>query len=259
MNTNIRSLMILLLLAGFLGSDVFAQPGGRGRGWQYGRKGQSAASQQPSGSSQNERATAQVGSLSEKQRSELILLREEEKLARDVYLAMHERWGSQVFSNIAQAESRHMAAVQRLLGKYQITDPVTDDTPGVFTAPKFQQLYKSLNQSGSQSLIDAIKVGLNIEEMDIVDLRRIIQATGSDDIRRVLQNLESASRNHLRAFSAQLKSFGGTYVATQLSQDEFDAIARSSMERGGNDRQKGFRNGPGGQRNVRQDRGNGRK
>ncbi len=234
MNTNIRSLMILLLLAGFLGSDVFAQPGGRGRGWQYGRKGQSATSPQPSESSQNERSPAQVGALSDKERSELILLREEEKLARDVYLAMYERWDAQVFRNIAQAESRHMAAVQRLLGKYQITDPVTDDKPGEFTAPKFQQLYKSLDQSGSQSLIDAIKVGLNIEEMDIVDLRRITQATSSDDIRRVLQNLERASRNHLRAFSAQLKSLGGTYVATKLSQDEFDAIARGSMERGGN-------------------------
>ena len=43
-------------------------------------------------------------------------MREEEKLARDVYTLLGDRYDVRVFDNIARAESRHMAAIKRLLG-----------------------------------------------------------------------------------------------------------------------------------------------
>ena len=172
-------------------------------------------------------------SLSEAERQGLIFMREEEKLARDVYLAMQEKWGGRVFSNISQAETQHMSAIANLLARYRIPDPVTDNTPGKFTAVRFQELYKVLVETGSNSLTDALKVGLKIEEMDIADLRIAIQSSNSQDINRVFENLERGSRNHLRAFARQLKASGGTYDATNLSQSDFDQIASSGQERGG--------------------------
>ncbi len=104
-------------------------------------------------------------------------------------------------------------------------------------------------ESGSASLIDAIKVGLKIEEMDIADLRAAIQSTDNNDVKRVLQHLEQGSMNHLRAFAAQLERLGGTYVPTHLSQSEFSQIAISSAGQRGNQGRgqgRGTRNQPDG-------------
>lgn len=164
----------------------------------------------------------------------LRFMREEEKLARDVYLTLNEKWGGQIFSNIARAESKHMAAVANLLARYNIPDPIETDKRGVFTLPQFQELYNSLIDSGSKSALDAISVGLKIEEMDIVDLRSAIAATDQADIQSVLQNLERASENHLRAFARQLLQMGGTYTATSLNQEEFNSIATATGGARGN-------------------------
>ncbi len=64
-------------------------------------------------------------------------MREEEKLARDVYIAMGKKWNANIFSNIARAESRHMQAVAGLLSKYRIPDPIVNQTPGSLRLPSF--------------------------------------------------------------------------------------------------------------------------
>ena len=45
--------------------------------------------------------------LSAKEASDLIFLREEEKLARDVYLALYDAWGTPIFLNISSSEQKH--------------------------------------------------------------------------------------------------------------------------------------------------------
>lgn len=54
-------------------------------------------------------------------------MREEEKLARDVYLELYETWDLPVFYNIAQSEQTHMGAVKTLIEKYNLKDPITDE------------------------------------------------------------------------------------------------------------------------------------
>jgi hypothetical protein len=94
-------------------------------------------------------------------------------------------------------------------------------------------------------LQDGLKVGLKIEEMDIADLRVAIQQTKNQDIKRVLENLLRGSHNHLRAFSRQLAASGGTYTPTSLSQSDFDQIAGSAQERGGQNRGRSGQGGKG--------------
>ncbi len=173
----------------------------------------------------------------------LLHLREEEKLARDVYSALADM--SPIFANIAEAESRHMDAVGQLIAKYGLEDPVSDDTEGVFTNPEFTTLYENLVEGGSESLLEAYKVGAMIEEMDIKDLQDVSSTATNDDVTRVYENLMRGSRNHLRAFAAQIEAAAeagdsdAIYEAQFLSQEEFDAIANSPVERG---------NGEGGER-----------
>ncbi len=85
-------------------------------------------------------------------------MREEEKLAHDVYLALADKWSVPVFANISQAESRHTTAVARLIDAFGLADPVGENAIGKFTDPEFDKLYRDLVQAGSVSLAEAYKV-----------------------------------------------------------------------------------------------------
>ena len=156
----------------------------------------------------------------------LIQMREEEKLARDVYSELYDIWGVAIFRNIASSEQTHTDAVKTLLDRYGITDPVTSDERGVLTNSDFVALYASLVEAGSGSLVDALTVGATIEDLDIYDLGQLLADVDNDDIRTVYQNLERGSENHMRAFVRQLDSRGSSYSAQYISQDEVDRITR---------------------------------
>lgn len=174
-------------------------------------------------------------SLSDTEIKSLIHMREEEKLARDVYLTLARTWeNAAVFTNIAAAESQHMESVKTLIDRYGLSDPVTNDGIGKFTNPEFRQLYVSLVADGSESLLEAYKVGALIEELDIQDLQNAIEDTTHSDVARVYENLMRGSENHLRAFNAQIEALGDSYDAQYLSQDEYDTIADSARETGTN-------------------------
>ncbi len=130
----------------------------------------------------------------------LLYMREEEKLARDVYNQMYTLWGQQIFQNIASSEQTHMDQVKLLLDRYGLTDPALD--PGKFTDPTLQKLYDQLIAQGSVSLNEALKVGILIEQTDINDLQTRLTHTDNTDIQLVYNNLMHASYNHLSAFTS---------------------------------------------------------
>jgi hypothetical protein len=152
-------------------------------------------------------------------------MHEEEKLARDVYTKLNEKWPDlAIFSNIAQSEQKHMDSIKKLLDKYGIDDPAEGNDIGVFTNQELQSLFNQLVTEGEQSLINALTVGGKIEELDITDLNNYIGLTDKYDITRVYSNLVEGSKNHLRAFVKELTTQGFTYVPFYLSQQEFDDI-----------------------------------
>lgn len=139
--------------------------------------------------------------LSSEEQEALLYLREEEKLAHDVYAVLYEKWGTKVFANIQASESRHMASVKTLLDRYGLEDPVQTEEIGVFANEELKQLFDSLVAQGSASEAESLKVGIAIENKDIEDLERLIASTTHSDIAEVAQNLLEGSRNHLEAFS----------------------------------------------------------
>jgi hypothetical protein len=143
----------------------------------------------------------QVSPLTTEEKYWLTYMREEEKLARDVYLVMYEKWGSRIFNNIAASEQKHMDAIKTLLDRYGIPDPAQDNGRGEFTNQELQTLYNDLVEQGSVSLIEALKVGVFIEETDIDDLKAAIALTTHKDIGTVYSNLLRGSLNHLKAFT----------------------------------------------------------
>lgn len=143
-----------------------------------------------------------VYDLSPEERDGLIHMRLEEKLARDVYTTLGNTWNYKVFMNIKLSEQAHMEAVKRLLVKYGVEDPITNDEVGVFSDPQFQALYDQFITQGSVSAYEAFLVGKTIEELDIADLdNQLNNVVDNPDIIRVYQNLKSASESHLTAFN----------------------------------------------------------
>ena len=174
----------------------------------------------------------QATSLTQQEKDGLILMREEEKLARDVYQALGEKWGTNIFSNIARSEQTHTNAIRDLLVKYNISDPVTNDFTGSFTSSKMKALYQDLTQQGNKSLQDALIVGATIEDLDIYDLNNLLAQTKNQDIITVYNNLLKGSRNHLRAYIKQIKRNHISYSPQYISTTEFNQIIGSSQERG---------------------------
>lgn len=161
----------------------------------------------------------------------LLHMKEEEKLARDVYSALNQKWNSQVFSNISIAENTHMDAIIFLLQSYG-TDYTQVLEPGKFTNPAFQVLYDELVTKGTVSIEEAWKVGALIEEMDITDLVESKSKVTNENIILVFENIEKGSRNHLRAFTRQLTALGLTYTPVYLSEIEYNQIINSPNETG---------------------------
>jgi hypothetical protein len=181
----------------------------------------------------NEVTSVEVSSqLTEAEIEGLLYMREEEKLARDVYLTMYDAWGLRIFQNIARSETTHMAAVLTLIDRYGLADPAAAEV-GVFTDPTLQGLYDQLVADGRQSLADALRVGAMIEEIDILDLQARLAQTENADIELLYGNLLKGSRNHLRAFASTLaRQTGETYHPQYLDRDSYDSIVNSGRETG---------------------------
>jgi len=170
-------------------------------------------------------AVASTAALDQTEVDHLVFIREEEKLARDVYLSLYQKWGNPVFANIAESEQAHMDAVGNLLKFYGIEDPVTDDTIGAFNNQDIKDLFNELTERGLVSAAEALRVGGYIEEYDILDIWLAYEETDEDRIRRVYQNLYEGSYNHLDAFVYNYELLTGEIYEPQLlSKAQYDLL-----------------------------------
>lgn len=161
------------------------------------------------------------------EQTSLLFMREEEKVARDVYLQLHELWGLQVFQNISASEQRHMDAILTLLDRYDLEDPSDGKDIGEFANANLQQLFDDLSEKGAASLVEALRVGALIEEVDIQDLQNAINdSVNNEDITYVYEQLKKGSVNHLNAFVTNLSRLGITYEPQYLPAEEYASYIR---------------------------------
>lgn len=172
--------------------------------------------------------TANPSGISSAEADGLIFMREEEKLAHDVYNVLYAIWGLPVFQTIAASEQAHMDSIKLLLDRYGLADPANAEA-GVFTNTDLQKLYDELVVLGSQSIADAILVGGKIEEIDILDLQARLAQSTSADIQQVYNSLLRASINHLRAFATNLQTqTGAVYQAQVMTQEAYQQMLGSA-------------------------------
>jgi hypothetical protein len=185
--TNFRWIWLAALI-GILGMFLMAGPlmAASGRGGAWGGGGRTIGA-----------------SLNQAEIDWLTHMRQEEKLARDVYQVLFEKWGVSIFSNIANSEQRHTDAIENQIEKYGIVDPVTNENlRGNFADLALNVLYDQLVNRGLSSLKEAYQVGLDIESLDIGDLKIAMSVTVHSDIDNVYSHLLTGSYSHLNAFQS---------------------------------------------------------
>lgn len=181
--------------------------------------------------------------------SHLVFMREEEKLARDVYTTLGSLYpNATIFGNIDDSEQRHTDSVKAKLLQCGVTDPNTNDNLGVYTGEAygayFTEKYELLTEMGAESELSALYVGAFIEELDMLDIiqcpKAIVEAdngiddendcgrvyTDNEDVQSLLDSLLEGSKNHLRAYVGKIEAVigEGKYEAQILEQHEVDAI-----------------------------------
>jgi hypothetical protein len=215
--------MVTLALAGCGG-------GGGGDG---GMTGNTAGLATSSAALMTTLATLPTEGLSVAEQDSLAFMREEEKLALNVYTQLDGLWRgyTRVFGNIANSEASHTESVRQLLVRYSLPDPTATLSAGVFQNATLQNLYTQLVAAGSVSLVEGFKVGAAIEEIDMIDLNKALLETDNQDIMLIYQSLLKGSRNHLRSFVSNLSTQGLTYVPQYMAVADYQAIVSTPMER----------------------------
>ncbi len=185
-------------------------------------------------------AAAAPGDLSEAEAAELAFMREEERVARDLYQAFFDMYdGARPFSRIVNAEQQHYDQVGNLLVTYGIADPSAGLSAGTYSNQALQELYNTWYAAGSASLEAAYQVGVDLETRDIADLEDAIAATGTDAVKVVFERLQAGSENHLTAFTNAVNGQIGTGIKAGNPQGNGQraGMAGQGMGRGGQGQQ----------------------
>jgi len=167
--------------------------------------------------------------ITDSEKAAIIFVVQEEKVAHDFYAAMYELHGITPFRSISKSEGLHMDKAKNLIDHFGIEDPNTEyyDTPGKFKTLKFQAMYDDLVRGGSKSIQDALIESAKFEELDIVDIEKLVSTVQNEYIKSTFGSLTGISKDHLKAIVRELSERGIEYSPSYLSKDELNSIVKS--------------------------------
>ena len=183
------------------------------------------------------------------EQTHLEFMREEEKLARDVYMELGAMYPKhRIFGKIDDSEQKHTNAVKAMINKYGLDDPNTNDNVGVFTGEDygwyFIEKFYLLVERVFISELEALYVGAFIEELDMMDINQCPQVivetenginditecgkiyTDNSDVSNLYATLLDGSDSHLEGYVRNIEKYigKGNYQAQVLPQEEVDEI-----------------------------------
>ena len=157
-------------------------------------------------------------------------VREDEKVARDLYFSFFGTFGLKPFENIGKAEDNHIKATEKLFDYYEIDYPALSEN-GKFENAIRQKLYDSLLLKGTPEL-EAFKVMALLEETNIAEYGEVLKTIVNPNIKIVIENLAKASVNHFKAAIRQITALGGTYAPSLMTQEQYRAVIAVGFEQG---------------------------
>jgi len=169
--------------------------------------------------------------LSDNDQNMLLLLLEEDKMARDVYTKLYQEWDLKQFGNISKSEQRHTNSIQQLLDDLNVPYEILE--PGQFHNQEIKALYDKFIERGLKGPKEALFVGATIEDLDIKDLQEAINSTDNQSVITVLEKLLCGSKNHMRAFSRGIAKYDSKYIPQYISTSEYADILNAGNGRCG--------------------------
>ncbi len=167
--------------------------------------------------------------LADSDKNALLFMLEEEKLARDTYIFLWEKWSITPFTNIKSSEQSHIDALAQVLTSYGIQYTILP--AGQFADSVLLNYYNQFVINGSISSANALQIGATIEDLDISALDKYTAQSTNATVINVYNSLKCGSRNHLRSFVSAIVSAGGSYAPQFISQDYYNVIISSSNEK----------------------------
>ena len=153
-------------------------------------------------------------------KNSLAYMYDEERLAKEVYLAIYAKQPVSQLSKIAsKAEVRHIDAVKDLAQRYGVATPYQQ--AGQYATAHIQSLYNELYAKGIRSKKDALEVGCIVEVVDVNDLNNYIneaQRANAQDVVQTYNFLRKGSYNHYWAFDRGLQQIGVSNGCCSLGQ-----------------------------------------
>ena len=200
------------------------------KSWQYGSRPDKYATGETSSFNLSSYPITQ--NLTQELKDGLAYMGNEERLAYDLYTNLYNYYFNngiviKQLTNIANnSEIKHIALVQEMVRRYNITDDqltdVNSSAPGSsvtiqqmptaqYDLESIQNLYDSLYNLGTVDTASALKVGCMVEVTDINDLNNYIQKAEeveAYDIQEGFKVLRAGSYNHYWSFDYGLKRLG---------------------------------------------------
>ena len=180
-----------------------------------------------SGTDNGDTAPTVTPGLTDQEKESVTYIYELEKLARDVYKYLYEKWGNPVLNVISGSEQSHMDIMKEIMDKYILADPVAGKGNGEFSKDDLRQMYLGLIEQGSVSEVSALSTAAELEELDILDIAEASAVTDKFELVSAFNKLTEGSQNHLGIFVARLKDKDVEYLPLHLSQAVFGQIIAS--------------------------------
>lgn len=174
----------------------------------------------------------QTASVDQQSDKTIMYMLEEEKVAKDVYDFFEEKYGNQIFANISSAEEMHQEMMEKLAINNDLikAGEFNADEAGIYANQELQELYNSLIADGEKSFTDALRVGVEIEELNIRDLEASIEGSEDEASVTVYNYLKDASERHLNAFTKNLEMNGVNYDSQLGRQMKGNQMKGSQMK-----------------------------
>ncbi|MFB6116344.1 MAG: DUF2202 domain-containing protein [Candidatus Nanosalina sp.] len=161
--------------------------------------------------------------LGEQEVEDIRYMRQEESLAHDVYDRFYEEYGVRAFDNIKYSEQTHAEVFKELIEKYGLEDSYNESTNS-FESQEITELKDKLVERGMEGEVEALKVAVEIEEMNVAHLREKLNNAENRDLQEIYSNLLEDSKRHLTAFDRQLDMRDVEYTPNHISKSDYEEI-----------------------------------
>ena len=163
--------------------------------------------------------------INQSEKDGIIRLSESTKLSRDVYREIHRIWSVDIFKSIELLEGKDLETVTELIDKYQLENPIEDDTLGVFKSPYFSKLFTDFSEKYDNSEYEALRIAATLEDLMISDLNESLEFSTNRDFIKIFTNLRLSSISHIRAVNTYMrKKYKVEYKAQFLSREELQML-----------------------------------